>query len=271
VALGGLRALVRLLREAELKVVFTPGVIHLPSVPAHRKVNRIDLGTADKVCAAALALEAEARRRNAEPREMSFVLAECGGAFTAVLAVENGAIVSAQGGSSGPLGYRAAGAWDGEVACRLGTVDKETLFTGGAAFVAGDEQATPESLGARTDAAAVRARDAYVESLLKAVAGELAVVGADVILLSGRLSRVPGFREPILAALSRLAPVRDLDPDARVKQAARGAALIADGLMGGRYRPIVEALRLREAAGTALDHLYLAGADAVRRWGGIAS
>jgi predicted butyrate kinase (DUF1464 family) len=95
-------------------------------------------------------------------------------------------------------------------------------------------------------------------------------VGADEILLSGRLSRVPGFREPLLASLSRLAPVRDLVPDGATKEAARGAALLADGLAGGRHAALVDAMRLREARGTALDHLYVAGADKVRRWAGIA-
>jgi predicted butyrate kinase (DUF1464 family) len=115
------------------------------------------------------------------------------------------------------------------------------------------------------------ARDAYVESVAKAVAGELAVVGADSILLSGRLSQVRGFREPLLAALARLAPVRDLVPAGTTKEAARGAALLADGLAGGRHAVLVEAMRLREARGTALDHLYVMGSDAVRRWAGIAS
>jgi predicted butyrate kinase (DUF1464 family) len=48
------------------------------------------------------------------------------------------------------------------------------------------------------------------------------------------------------------------------KEAAQGAALIADGLAGGSNRALVEAMELRNAGGTLLDHLYVAGSDAVR-------
>src|SRR3989475_10541236 len=60
--IGGLRALARALARSALPVLFTPGVIHLPSVPAHRKVNRVAMGTAAKGCAAAPAIDAHARR-----------------------------------------------------------------------------------------------------------------------------------------------------------------------------------------------------------------
>ena len=105
------------------------------------------------------------------------------------------------------------------------------------------------------------------------MAGELAVVPeADEILLSGRLAGVAAFREPVRAALSRFAPVYALGASrGAAKEAARGAALIADGLAGGRHAPLVDALCLREAAGTALDHLYLHGADAVNAWPASAS
>jgi predicted butyrate kinase (DUF1464 family) len=264
---GGLRTFVRLLREARLPVVFTPGVLHLSTVARHRKANRIDLGTADKVCVAAMAVLDQSRHLGIPYRETAFVLAEMGGAFTAVLSVEKGRIVSGQGGSSGPLGYLGGGALDGEVASLLGGPLKDAVFSGGAAFVAGDPDAAPEALAARRDEAAGLAKDAFVESLVKAVAAELAVVpGSREIVLSGRLSRIPGFREPVTAALSRFAPVRAITTPGDPKEAALGAALIADGLAGGRYAELVDAMGLRGAAGTVLDHLYLKGADAVREW-----
>src|SRR5438034_9161730 len=122
--IGGLRTLARALARSALPVLFTPGVIHLPSVPAHRKVNRVDMGTAEKVCAAALAIDEQARRIGRAVREVSFVLLELGGAFTAALAVADGKIVAGVGGSAGPLGFRGPGALAGEVAFLAGSVPK---------------------------------------------------------------------------------------------------------------------------------------------------
>src|SRR5215208_4321927 len=135
--IGGLRALVRAMARSGLPVVLTPGVIHLTSVPAHRKVNRVDMGTADKVCAVALAVREQADRAGCPAGDVSLILLELGGAFTAAVAVVQGRIVDGIGGSSGPLGLRAAGALDGEVAFLAGTVSKRMLFDGGAAAVAG--------------------------------------------------------------------------------------------------------------------------------------
>jgi predicted butyrate kinase (DUF1464 family) len=42
-------------------------------------------------------------------------------------------------------------------------------------------------------------------------------------------------------------------PGAWVKHATQGAALLADGLAGGRYAPLVEHLKLKAASGTVLD------------------
>jgi predicted butyrate kinase (DUF1464 family) len=69
--------------------------------------------------------------------------------------------------------------------------------------------------------------------------------------------------------LAPLAPVRRLEGFARVaKTAAQGAAILADGLAGGRWAVLVERMRIREAAGTVLDHLVvISPAEARRRLG----
>ena len=49
----------------------------------------------------------------------------------------------------------------------------------------------------------------------------------------------------------------------RASAAARGGALLADGLLGGRNAALVDVLRLREASGSALDYLRVAGAETI--------
>ncbi len=259
--IGGLASLMRALGRSRLPIVFMPGVIHLQSVPAHRKVNRVDMGTADKVCAVALALHREAARRACGVTEVSFILLELGGAFTAAIAVDRGAIVDGVGGSSGPIGARAAGALDGEVAYLAGSIPKRTLFSGGAAAVAGTPDWLPLSHLADAPPRIRQARDAYLENAVKAVAAlTVSAPGARQVLLSGRIAHAAGVREELTTRLAAQNPdvsVDLLDGLGVASEAAQGAALIADGLAGGSCAELVDALRLRTAAGTVLDHLYV--------------
>jgi predicted butyrate kinase (DUF1464 family) len=260
---GGLRSLLRALAASGLPVVFGPGVIHLASVPAHRKYNRIDMGTADKVCAAAYAIADQAARLGIAPRESAMVLVELGGAFTAALAIDSGQIVDGMGGSSGPLGARAAGALDGEAAYLLAPVlRKDTLYSGGALDPAG-------TLGMGDLDALWNAADlaegwtALLEAAAKAVRALLVSVPAPrEVVVSGRLARLPALVERLAGSLAELAPVLSLVPR-RASSAAHGAALLADGLAGGRHAPLAEALRLREAGGTALDQLRIVDVDTI--------
>jgi predicted butyrate kinase (DUF1464 family) len=231
---AGFSRLVEAFCRSSLEVVFLPGVVHLATVPAHRKLNRIDLGTADKVCVAALAL-AQAGEGNG-----GFCLVELGSAFTACLVVSGGRIVDGLGGTSGPMGWSSGGAWDGELAYLLSPLTKRDLFRGGVA-----DASRPDL-----------ARRAFRERLVKAVAGLRAVTPFDEIVLSGRLTET----EPTLVAeveldLAVLCQVVRLGslPGAWVKQAAQGAALLADGLAGGAHAWLVKQLELECAGGTALD------------------
>ncbi len=265
VGIGGMKTIIRALLAAGLPLVFAPGAIHLPTIPAYRKANRIDMGTADKVCSVALAIHDQAGQHSIPYVETSFILLELGGAFSAALAVEGGKIVDGMGGSSGPPGLQAAGALDGEAAYLLGAaLSKETIFSGGALDIAADGVRDLEPL-----AADPRHRGAWlalIEGVSKAVMALSVVVPRPrEVLLSGRVSGLLALQGELAERLSRLAPVRRVGGlGARAKAAAQGAALLADGLAGGRFAPLVEVMELRGASGTALDFLRLRGAGAVR-------
>jgi predicted butyrate kinase (DUF1464 family) len=265
---GGMRTMIRALIEAGLPLVFGPGAIHLPTVPEHRKWNRIDLGTADKVAGAALGIADQASRLGVGYEETSFLMLELGGAFTAALAVDRGRIVDGLGGSCAPIGARACGALDAELANLLGpALSKRTVFSGGALDPGGDlDLSAPAALDAlRNDP---RRREGWLALEEGAAKAALALTGSvpapREILVAGRLALAPGLLDALSDRLGGVAPVRAAGGlGRRAKTAAQGAAVLADGLAGGRYAPLVERLRLREASGSALDHLRVHGADSI--------
>jgi predicted butyrate kinase (DUF1464 family) len=277
--IGGLRSLVRALAASALPVVLTPGVIHLASVPDYRKVNRVDMGTADKVCAAALAIHEHAARRQCREREVSFIALELGGAFTAALAVRNGQIVDGIAGSAGPLGAQAAGALDAEVAFLAGTISKRMVFHGGACSIAGEPDADPLQLFASKAPNATVAVEAFIESSVKAVAASAVSLTDDTsggsidVILSGRLAGLTSLRDQLtrrLTPFTRGGTIQVLQGFAgSAKHAAQGAALVADGLAGGASAPIVDAMGIRDARGTLLDHLHVITAETARARLGI--
>src|SRR4030042_6659323 len=134
------------MKSEGLPVYFTPGVIHLPTVPSYRKANKMDMGTADKVCCAALAIRDQAECYGIPYDKTSFVLAEIGYAFSAALAVDNGMIVDGFGGTSGGPGFITLGCMDSELAVRLGQFPGVVLFSGGAEDASGKDDLTPEEM-----------------------------------------------------------------------------------------------------------------------------
>jgi predicted butyrate kinase (DUF1464 family) len=255
--IGGLRRFARQLGASGLPVVYTPGVIHLDTVPVYRKINRVDMGTADKVAVAALAIERQHQRTGLPFDQISIIVLELGGAFTAAVAVHRGQIVDGLGGTSGPIGWQAAGALDGEVAYLAGgPIDKALLFQGGVETVA------RSGSGGR-----LIAIEAYLEGAAKAVhLLRSSAPAADEVLVSGRAAADGDLLERLGGMLTGVATVRPLAGFAvATKQGAQGAALIADGLAGGRCAPLVQHLRIRQAGGSVLDHLHVISPEAARR------
>jgi predicted butyrate kinase (DUF1464 family) len=271
--IGGLRSLIRTLARVDAEVLLTPGVIHLASVPRYRKINRVDMGTADKLCAVVLAMHDQFVRQRRPLQTISFILVELGGAFTAAIAVEAGCVVDGMGGTSGSIGMRGAGALDGEVAFLMGTCSKDALFQGGAAAIAGVstlDWAAPPDVPRAADAWA-----AYVEGVVKTIlAMSVAAPTAREVLLSGRIAstRVRDAIAERLRSVTSAMSVRPLEGIATVtKHAAQGAALMADGLAGGDAAPIIHHLGIRHASGTVLDHLVVISPEAARRRIGVTS
>ena len=82
----GLSRFLLALRTSHLNAYCIPAVKLLPSVPTHRKVNRLDMGTSDKLCTAAFFMS-RPHKQGARLEDLDFVALEVGEAFRAILAV----------------------------------------------------------------------------------------------------------------------------------------------------------------------------------------
>lgn len=261
--LTGLTRAVKKLKETGLNIIFIPGVVQLPTVPEYRKINAIDMGTADKLCCAVLAVHDFSERHGIPFDKVSIIMLEIGFGYNAGIAIENGRIVDGIGGTRAGPGFLTSGALDGEVAYLLGKISKKTLFTGGVRTISGDEDLMPEEFPkrARMEHRARLAWEAFMEGLEKTVRALMAAVkNPEAIIISGRLSNVPEIYQELSSRLSDIARVEKLvGLRAKAKAAAQGAALIADGLAGGKARRLIEHMKIKEAKGTVLDHVYIGG------------
>ncbi|MCD6238316.1 MAG: DUF1464 family protein [Thermotogae bacterium] len=230
------------MRQREMPVYFTPGVIHLTTVPSYRKWNKFDMGTADKVCCVALGIKDQSERLNIPFNKTSFIYVEIGYGFTAVIAVEEGKIIDGIGGTNGSLGFLGSGGMDAEIAIRLKPpLTQVIVFRGGVKdFVGKDIE--PRDL--------INFKEAMLllgESVEKDVASILVSMhnSSKEIILSGRLTAYDFIRAELTHRLNRYAPVVKVNKLSRIaKEAACGAYIIGEGLLGGKYRRLVENMEI---------------------------
>jgi predicted butyrate kinase (DUF1464 family) len=257
----GMRKSIIRLKQKRLPVFFIPGVIHLPTVPDYRKINKIDMGTADKLCCTGLGIRDQALRHKKNYDKTAFVILEMGFGYTSAIAVKDGKIVDGIGGSTGNIGFLSIGCMDAELAYLLGGFNKELVFKGGVKTVA----ETPEKLMENETAL-----NAYIEGAVKDVLALTSSVKPEEILVSGRISRVKGlfkeFKERIeVAPVQRLCGFNVKN----IKEAAQGAALIANGLAGGKYEELVDIMQIKDARGTSLDYILLPEIENLKKEYGI--
>jgi predicted butyrate kinase (DUF1464 family) len=237
-------------------ILFVPGIIQLPTVPRWRKFNKIDMGTADKMCIGALSVETVSRKKGVSYAEVNHVVVELGGGYNAVITVEKGRIVNGIGGTLFPgPGFMNAGAMDGEIAYLLGGFEKTLLFEGGANYLANKhdlsiEDFTPESYP--------EAFQAFVEGVLFAVGSQRALLDSGEVYLSGRLTRYENILHPLKPRLEKLGYTVSKLPTLsnKSKAAAQGYAVVGNGLYGGCYQPLVKHMMIDKAEGSVLDYVY---------------
>lgn len=261
----GIAKVLFMLRDAGVPGYTVPGVKQLNTVKKQYKYNKIDMGTADKVCAAAAAIIDQSRTLSIPVNQTSFILLEVGAGFTASLAVENGKIIDGIGGSLGCMGIRACGALDGELAYLLDHLSKKVIYTGGLADIVGypDLSLHEILLMADKDSKIADAVDGFLHDIVKDIVSLIpsfqSAGGIKEILLSGRASKVllAGVKEHLPNVIS--APLRSVNSIARIsKVAAQGAAFIARGLVGDpEYKELINVMSLADSTHDLLGDIYV--------------
>lgn len=235
----GLTALLRELKQRGINAYVLPGAKHLPTVPDWRKINKLDLGTPDKVAACACAIATLARKKSIRFDETTFLFAELGSFFNAFLTVEEGRIIDGVGGSCASMGWRARGAVDSELVGKMAggrMAGKRFVFSGGV-------------IDARR--ACRDAERAYWEGVLKDLARLRVALDAKEVVLSGALAGKAKEKLEVLGAGFSFFDLQGYWHGR--KPAAIGAAMLADGIAGGEFHPLFDCMEIDGASGSILD------------------
>jgi predicted butyrate kinase (DUF1464 family) len=211
-------------RRRSLRAFCIPGVKLLPTVPPYRKLNRLDLGASDALCAAAWAIHClEATGR---PHAVcDFVLLHTRIGSRSLLVIRGGHIVDGIGSTP-------------DQAAQRGVPPAFASLPGGSP---GRRMADTSSCAPDID------QEAFWETVQKEALGLLGFHKLSELIPTG-VRRVE-FSQ----ALATRLPLVQLPATPDGYEAALGAAIIAAGLTGGPTAPLVEHLRLREARERALD------------------
>ncbi len=248
-------------RDIGAKCFVLPSVKHLTTVPVRRKINRVDLGTTDKLCAAAHALQKLVEKQSASYEDISFVLGEIGSSFVGMVCVKRGKVVDGIGGTNASFGVGASGALDAELAHIWHFPDKASLYSGGLADAAGMPLGQiEESLSGTLPPRARHAFARFVESVTCDASAMASRNGVETFVLSSVLG--PKMNEAIEDSLKRvgLKVVKGINDE---MSASIGAAFLVNGLIGGRYRRLSETLAIAKARGSIMDHIFYRGTPAL--------
>ncbi|MDD4860262.1 MAG: DUF1464 family protein [Dehalococcoidales bacterium] len=253
--LEGMKKFFAIVRQRNLECLFLPGVLHLPTVPRWRKINKIDMGTADKMAIAALSVEMAARQKHTGYADVNHIVVEMGGGYNCVMAIENGRIINGIGGTLFPgPSFMNSGAMDGELAYLLGGFEKGLLFQGGVSTLAG---VADLAISDFNNEAYPEAFNAFLEGVLFAVCSQRPLVPGKEVYLSGRLTSYENIYTPVRTRLEKLGYSVNPLPvmSQKSKAAAQGYAVVGNGICGGCFTPLVKHMMIDRAEGSVTDYV----------------
>lgn len=251
---------VKKLWEENLNACYIPAVIHLPTVPSHRKYNKIDMGTADKMAATFLGALTSSLENKWSPDETSILYVEMGYGYNAVVKVEKGKITDGHGGTLVQTGFLTIGGLDAEIAAMAPCWSRNDNYAGGVSTACGTYSVEEALEKSRKSPTCKSAFESMYEGIVKNVASMM--IGGykpREIIVSGRLARYQEILDKIVERLNFTVPVvkaRNL-PGARFsKEAAQGYAAVLDGVIGGRFKEYADNMGIKHARGTSLTWVF---------------
>lgn len=242
------------------RVLFIPSIIQLPTVPFYRKINRIDMGTVDKLAATFLAIYKEASNKGIDYSDVNIIVVELGFGYNATIAVRKGKIVDGIGGTVASIGTLTSGAIDLEVASHSEKWYRWDVFYGGIFHIAKkyDLSIFAEAYK-KSEEPMASLFIGFIEGVAKDIARmSISVPNAEKILLTGRHSRIPLVIDMLKELIPDIEVERsDVLKGASIsKEAGQGYAAIGEGIVGEKFTELVKHIEIEKACGTVVDYIY---------------
>ncbi len=242
---------------------FIPGVKNFTTVPEYRKINVLDMGTADKVCSC-FACMWSLYQQGRSFSSMNFILLELGSWFSAAVAVRDGKIVNGIGGSNLP-GFGCIGNLDAELAYMMQPFGKKEYYKSGVNNIIKAEY--PDKTHFDSSMLSHPSIKLHIDYLIERVEKELfglkRICGYDKSLklevyVSGRYSRDPYIMTKIIDLLGDEFVIMGLKIyPSKSSNAAIGAALIGLGLLNDNTNKLIEHIELKNATTDIFSNLDL--------------
>jgi len=250
------------------RVLFIPSVIQLQTVPWYRKINKIDMGTVDKLASAFLAIYNESIREPKSLNDINIIVVEMGFGYIGIIAVKEGRIVDGIGGTYASTGTLTTGAMDLEVVVGTKRWNRWDVFHGGVFWISNifDLEALIKAYKSSEEPLASLYLS-FIEGIAKDIARAMTVVPrVDKVVLTGRYSKNRDVVKHLLELVKdvEITGIQGLKGAVISKEAGQGYAAIGEGIVGRYFADIVNHMKIREACGTVVDYVVHQAAKGFR-------